>query len=131
MRIVAVTVLGAFLAGCSYNLELMARGNAKTGSGVATRPGNDVTIVADGVTYKGKFAYMSSGFMGTSTAFSGAATATATAYGSTGQSNGTIIARSEDGRGLRCQFQYSTWSAGGVGMCQDDAGTIYDLQISG
>lgn len=130
-RVIAGAILAAMLSGCSYNLSLMARNSGKTGSGTATRPGNDVTIVADGITYKGKFSYTTGGFVGTSTAFAGSATGTATAFGASGQSNGNILARSDDGKGIRCQFNYSGWSSGGLGVCQDDGGTVYDLQIGG
>lgn len=130
MRVIAIAVAGLMLAGCSYNLSLMSRGGGKTGSGTASRPGNDVTIMADGVTYKGRFTYMEGGFAGVSTGFAGGMAATGTMVGTTGQGNGNIMARSDDGKGMRCQFGYSGWSNSGMGVCQDDAGTIYDLQIS-
>jgi hypothetical protein len=129
IAIAALAAACCVLCGCSYNLTLMARGSSEVGSGTATRPGNDVTIEANGITYKGKFTYLEGGFVGFGSSFSGARTATSTMVGSSGQGNGNIIARSADGKGMRCEFAFSGWSQSGMGVCEDDAHTVYDLQI--
>lgn len=126
-KIAAAMVAACMLTGCSYNLSLMARNSTETGIGTATRPGNDVTIEAGGVKYVGKFTYQEGGFVGVGSNFTGG---TAAMYGASGQAAGNILARSSDGKGMRCQFSFSGWSQSGMGACQDDSGLIYDLQIT-
>jgi hypothetical protein len=35
-----------------------------------------------------------------------------------------------DGSTLRCTFTFSEWNLKGVGVCQDNRGETYDLQIT-
>lgn len=116
------------LAGCSHRLELHQRGGPATGQGIAHQNDQSVEIQLAGKTYKGTYAYASGGSNGS---FFGNVRGKPF-YGFSsggGMGSGNVIAKSEDGSGLRCQFQYSTTNNQGVGECQDDAGATYDLQI--
>ena len=42
---------------------------------------------------------------------------------------GTILASAGDGSTLHCQFEYNQFGATGIGVCQDNKGVFYDLQI--
>jgi hypothetical protein len=44
--------------------------------------------------------------------------------------NGSVLASAPDGSALRCVFQYSEWGSTGVGVCEDNRGEMYDLQIN-
>ncbi|HLZ65508.1 MAG TPA: hypothetical protein VKQ29_04720 [Aliidongia sp.] len=50
--------------------------------------------------------------------------------GSNSSGNGSMLLSAPDGSTLRCSFDYDTLSATGLGVCQDSAGEMYDLQIS-
>lgn len=116
------------IAGCSYQLQLQQRGGPAIGTGVATDSDNAVTINIGSRKFVGQYAYASDASFGT---FVGTAKGkTATGFVSTSSGGGgNIIARSPDGIGLRCQFQYSEMSNQGFGECSDDTGATYDLQI--
>lgn len=127
LKMIAIVALAA-LAGCSYRLDLQQRGGPATGQGVAHQNDQSVTINLAGKTYKGTYAYASGSSTGS---FVGGARGK-TFYGVTsasGTGGGNILAKADDGSGLRCQFQYSTTNSQGIGECQDDAGATYDLQI--
>jgi hypothetical protein len=42
---------------------------------------------------------------------------------------GTVLAWDGNGSTLRCEFQDNQFGATGIGVCQDNKGGIYDLQI--
>jgi len=116
------------LSACSYKLTLQQRGGSATGSGVATDNDHGVKITIGARVFTGQYVYASDASFGS---FVGTAKGrTATGFVSTSSGGGgNIIARSQDGVGLRCQFQYSEMSNQGFGECTDDTGATYDLQI--
>jgi hypothetical protein len=139
-RALATCSLLLLLGGCvtSHSFYLMGRTSGMTGSGVVPangRGGGDIAISLGGKVYKGRWVYMEAGGsvgFSTTTAFSGAQSATAIgtfAALPTG-GNGSISAAAPDGTVLRCAFDFSEWNLKGVGVCQDNHGEIYDLQIS-
>lgn len=125
------------LAGCSHNFTMIPRDGGAIGTGVANEAGKKVTISLNDKTYTGQYVYGGgsvafTNVFGSSTAYSGAGTATAygSGFGTTyipGSGNGRILATTEDGNAIRCEFQYSSGS--GLGVCEDNAGKVYDLQI--
>ena len=119
---------GLLLTGCSYQLHLQQRGSPTIGTGVARDNDQSVSITIGARVFKGQYSYASDASFGS---FVGVGKGrTATGFVSTGSGGGgNIIARSMDGVGLRCQFQYSEMSSQGFGECADDAGATYDLQI--
>jgi hypothetical protein len=134
---VMVVVISLLIGGCSHRLSLIPRHGGLNGEGIAEEAGKKVTITLNGKTYTGQYVYGDGGVaftntFGNATAYSGVGTATA--YGSSfsttyvpGSGNGRILATSTDGDAIRCEFQYS--SGGGLGVCEDNAGELYDLQI--
>ncbi len=137
--LVALLTGVTFLAGCAHNLNLTLhpQDGGGMGQGVAQDAGKTVTITLHGRIYSGtyvydggKVAYINT--YGSSTTYSG--TESATAFGSgfgsayvPGSGNGRIFAISPDGDAIRCEFQYSGGS--GLGICRDNAGKEYDLQL--
>ena len=140
MRALATFLLPLFLGGCvtSHTFYLMGRTSGVTGSGVVPangRGGGDIAINLAGKVYKGRWILMETGGsagLSTATAFSGtqSATATGTFLGLPTGGNGTVSAVAPDGSVLRCVFDFSEWNLKGVGVCQDNHGELYDLQIS-
>jgi hypothetical protein len=136
-----VVLLSIALGGCitlSHDFYLMGR---QTGAiGTATVPANGhrggpIEITLAGKVYRGRWALMETGGsvgVGTSTAYSGSETATATGVfaGLPTGGNGTVLAAASDGSALRCTFNFSEWNLKGIGVCKDNRGETYDLQIS-
>jgi hypothetical protein len=116
----------------------MGRTNGVIGTGVVPANGHnggDITITLGGKDYKGRWVYVETGGsvgLTTATAFSGtqSATATGTVVGLPTGGNGSVSAAASDGSVLRCVFNFSEWNLKGVGVCQDNKGETYDLQIS-
>ena len=135
--LIAILVCVAFLGGCAHNLTLHPRDGGSIGQGVAQEAGKTVTITLNGRTYSGTYVYDGGRIAtfqsyGSATVYSGARAATAfgSGFGSAyvpGSGNGRILATSNDGDAIRCEFQYSSGS--GLGVCRDNAGKEYDLQI--
>jgi hypothetical protein len=142
MRVTAPALLLALtLSGCitlSHDFYLMGRTSGVTGS--ATVPANGqhggpITITLGKRVFQGRWVYAESGGaagIATATGYSGAhtATATGTAVGLPTGGNGTVLAAAADGTTLRCTFYFSEWNLKGTGVCQDNKGETYDLQIS-
>lgn len=137
----ALTVAACLaLSGCvtSHDFYLMDRQTGATGS--ATVPadghrGGPITVALGGKEFRGRWAYMETGGtagFGMASTSSGMRTATATGtfIGLPTGGNGTVMAAATDGSALRCVFDFSEWNLKGVGVCQDNRGAIYDLQIS-
>lgn len=132
-----VTVLLS-LTGCGHNFYLVGRSSGASGRAHIVTAGNhsgDIAIDLSGKTYTGRWVYAPGGGsvgFGSATAFSGTQTATATGtmIGLPAGGNGSILASTPDGSTLRCVFQYSEWGSTGVGLCQDNRGETYDLQIN-
>ncbi len=133
----SVLALAASLGGCAHNATFTSRLSGAVGTAKLTTFGDSsgkIAISLKGETYTGKWVYMQQGgsvIFGSSTAYSGSQTAfaTGTGYAMPTQGNGSVVAIAPSGASLRCQFNYSEWSATGVGMCQDSKGDIYDMQI--
>lgn len=125
-----VLILAACLAlsACSYKLSLQQRGGAAVGSGVATDSDNGVKITIGQRVFTGQYAYASDASFGSFVGVGRGRTSTGFVSTASG-GGGNIVARSADGVGLRCQFQYSEMSNQGFGECSDDTGATYDLQI--
>lgn len=117
------------LASCTYNLSLMQRGTGTVANGTAERLSHIVTINLKGTVYKGQFALVHGGGYGSFNSYGGGvAPVSGNMMMISAMVTGSIIAKSQDGKGLRCHFTASGNS--GMGECQDDAKNIYDLQIS-
>lgn len=126
LRVLVGGILVAALTGCAYQLNLQQRGGGAFGAGTASN--GNVEIQVGQRTFRGQYVYASAS---STTSFFGTANRRAfNTFGTTTSGgNGNIIARSQDGVGLRCQFNYSETSSQGLGECVDDAGATYDLQI--
>jgi hypothetical protein len=119
--------IGFALTGCSYQLQLQQRGGPALGTGTAHDNDSSVTISIGSRVFTGQYAYASDSSFGS---FVGVGKgATSGFVSTTSGGGGNIMARSSDGVGLRCRFQYSEMSNQGFGECQDDMGATYDLQI--
>jgi hypothetical protein len=136
MRRIALLLGALGLAACSHNLTLVNRQTGEVGK--ASVPGGarsgDIEISIGGKTYAGTWVYVSSGGaigFSSATAVSGFATASGsgTIMAMSTAGGGTILASAADGSTLRCQFQYNQMGNTGIGVCQDNAGAAYDLQI--
>ena len=142
MRTIGVVFVAAMmLGGCvtfSHDFYLMGRQSGVTGS--ATVPANGqhggpIAITLGGKIFEGRWVYAESGGsagIATATSVSGTQTATATGtfIGLPTGGNGTVMAAASDGTTLRCTFYFSEWNLKGTGVCQDNKGETYDLQIS-
>lgn len=136
-QILALVILSAFLAGCvsSHSFYLMGRTTGVSGSGKVPangHAGGDITITLAGKDFKGRWIYMQTGGSA-EIAFASSSsgkTATGTAIGFPTGGNGSVSAAASDGSVLHCAFNFSEWNLKGVGICQDNNGETYDLQIS-
>lgn len=136
MRRLAPLALLALTA-CTHNLSLHSREGWPNGDGTANEIGKKVTISLGGKAFFGQYVYDGGrvGFVTTSstaTAFGPGGSATAFGSGNAttylpGSGQGRIFATAFDGDALRCEFQFSGGS--GLGVCQDNRGKFYDLQI--
>lgn len=107
-------ILVLCLTGCSHglafvhSLTLVGR-NGTRGSGTATMGvgTGTVEVAIAGETYRGQWTAVSAG----------------------ANSVGTVLAQSDQGGRLRCEFTYGGWTDAGFGTCRDAAGLDYDMQI--
>ena len=138
MRTALITALALALTGCAttYELQLMPRDSGRMYQGSAEDNGNGegrISIAIDDKAYNGTWvatapertsAYVSGGF----------------GWGRRGGGIGSIITMdnpqggeakalltSSDGAGLRCDFRSGQGRGGGV--CRDDRGREYDVQL--
>ncbi|WP_440110271.1 hypothetical protein [Acidovorax sp. BL-A-41-H1] len=128
VKTIACLFACALLSACSYKLTLQQRGGPGVGSGVATENDKGVQITIGTRVFTGQYAYASDASFGSFVGVGKGRTSTGFVSTSSG-GGGNIIARSADGIGLRCQFQFSEMSGQGFGECADDTGATYDLQI--
>jgi hypothetical protein len=139
-KFLALTAFTLLLGACttSHSFYLMGRTTGISGSGVVPangQHGGEITITLGGKKFQGRWVYMESGGsigIGTSTVSAGSASAAATGtfVGLPTGGNGSVMASTSDGSVLRCVFNFSEWDLRGVGVCQDNKGETYDLQIS-
>jgi hypothetical protein len=117
---------------------MMGRQTGVTGLGVVPADGNHggpITILLGRKEYKARWVYMQTGGslgLVTEVAVSGGGivAASGTFIGRPTGGNGSVIASAPDGSALRCVFNFSEWDLRGVGVCKDNRGETYDLQIS-
>jgi len=141
MRPFAIALAALALSGCAttYHLAVMPRDSGKMYEGIATDTGNGegpISITIEDRTYNGtwvqsvperSYGYVSGGWGGWGR------------HGGWGAGGGFIsmdnpngglakaLLTAPDGGGLRCDLQ-SGWGRGG-GVCTDDRGKLYDVQI--
>lgn len=136
-----VILLSVALAGCvtlSHDFYLIGRQSGTTGQGTVPangQHGGPITITLGGKAFRGRWVYVETGGsvgLGAATSSSGtrATTTTGTFVGLPTGGNGTVMAAASDGMTLRCTFYFSEWNLKGTGVCQDNKGETYDLQIS-
>lgn len=134
-----VLIAALALSGCatSYQLQLMPRDSGKMYTGTAEDAGNGegrISIVIDDKTYNGTWvattpdrtaAYVSGGFGWGRRGGVGLGTIITMDNPQGGE--GKALLSSSDGAGLRCDFRSGQGRGGGV--CRDDKGREYDVQI--
>jgi hypothetical protein len=135
---ILIAMLALTLSGCGHNLYLVGRTSGATGTTRIVTAGNHggaISVDLAGKNYTGRWVYAPGGGsvgFATATAFSAghSATATGTMIGLPTGGGGSILASASDGSALRCSFNYSEWGATGMGVCEDNKGESYDLQIN-
>jgi len=138
---VTLTVLSAGVAGCShtFNVTIASRTSAERATALVTatagHPGGEMSVTLDGERYSGTWVYVAQGGgfgIAYGSAYSGAiiASGTATSVSLPVQGNGSALLTADDGSTLRCVFNYSAMSRSGLGICKDNKGRVYDLQIA-
>ncbi len=137
MKILQLLVSVVLLSGCAADLKLVDRTN---GTEYAGQTGNtmsgegSVHSLVEGSNYNGSFIYMANGggysltsataTSGTTTAYGQAMTTTVSARG-----QGMINMRSQEGKFIRCVFNFNSMSNKGIGECVRNDGRQYDLWI--
>ena len=136
-----IWVAALLLSGCAstYDLTVMPRDSGKLYSGVAEDTGRGegrISITIDGKTYTGTWvetqpgtatAYVSGGIgWGFRRGMGGLGTVVTMDNPQGGESKALLTA--PDGSGLRCDFK-SAQGRGGGGVCRDDKGREYDVQV--
>jgi hypothetical protein len=141
MRTLILAVAALALSGCAttYHLALMPRDSGKIYEGVAEDNGygeGRMSVTIEDKTYSGtwvqavperSYGYVSGGFGGFGRrgfgGFGGGFISMDNPYG--GEAKALLT--SQDGSGLRCDFRSGQGRGGGV--CRDDRGRAYDVQI--
>jgi hypothetical protein len=116
---------------------LNARDGGPSGEGEARERGREVTIIMAGQIYRGQYLIdtgktVTSTNVGSANAYAGSTSASVTGRSTTntyipGSGNGQLLATSQSGDALRCEFQYVR--GGGFGVCRNNAGKEFDLLI--
>ena len=128
------------LGGCAttYQLAVMPRDSGKLYEGAATDTGygeGPISITIEGRTYTGTwvqtvpdrtYGYVSGGWAGGHRGGWGGAGGFISMDNPNGGLSKALLS-SPDGAGLRCDLQ-SGWGRGG-GICTDDRGKMYDVQV--
>ena len=141
VRWLAAGVLAATAAGCAstYELTLMPRDSGKLYHGTAEDSGGSegaITITIEGRTYTGTWVevvpdrttgFVSGGY-GYGSRRYGWGMGGTVSMDTPGGGEAKALLRSADGAGLRCDFRGGGGRAGG-GLCRDDKGLDYDVQI--
>lgn len=139
MRPFAIAAAALALSGCAttYHLALMPRDSGRIYEGVATDTGygeGPISITIEGRTYNGTWVqavpdrttgYVSGGF-----GFGRRGWGMGGGFISMDNPNGGLakaLLTAQDGGGLRCDLQGGAGRGGGV--CTDDRGKMYDVQI--
>ena len=138
MKRAVFLALSLVLSGCAYQLTLMPRDGGSMYQGTATGDGvsgrGEMSVTIQGDTYQGTWTavrdYSSMTLMNAYGQNNRGVRAQAIGYGTTTSagSSGLALLRSLNNKGLRCEFQYGGYGTG-LGVCQDDAGRLFDMQI--
>jgi hypothetical protein len=137
----ATLAVALMLGGCArhYDVYMMGRssaGQARTTITVNTgHPNGDFTILLHGKQYVGRWIYVAGGGsvtvgMATGVSAGQVAMANGMAISAPTQGDGSVLASAPDGSTLHCRYSFHSWTRSGVGICQDNDGGIFDLQIS-
>ena len=131
-----IMVAAVALAGCAHNLTFVNRETGERGTATVKggSRGGDIQITLGDKIYNGTWIFESNGGsigFANGTAFSGTAVASASGmmFSESTAGGGTILASTDDGSTLRCQFSYNQMGNTGLGVCQDNHNGVYDLQI--
>jgi hypothetical protein len=140
MNRLSILAIALLLGGCatSYQLQLMPRDSGKVYGGVADDNGfgeGRISITIESTTYNGTWVqsvpeqttgFVSGGFgFGRWGRFGGFGSTITIENPTGGQAKALLSAA--DGSGLRCDFRSGAGYGGGV--CRDDRGREYDVQI--
>jgi len=136
MRRALVIACAVAMSGCALDVALMERGGPGTGQGhvpYTMAKSGEITIHLGDDEYAGRWVLSQGGSyslasMGGAVP-AGGVSAVGTGVNFDAAGNGNILARTATGKGLRCVFNYSGFSRTGMGVCQDDGGRLYDMQI--
>ena len=135
MRLAALSLV-ALLTGCSHAIYIQPRDGGDSGNGTASGSGQSgkISIIVGSRIYSGRWvtAHTGSSFglmqaYGTNSK-GGSAVATGFSQNYSSGSSGNALMRSEDGSTLRCEFVYG--GSAGYGVCQNNEGKLYDMQIN-
>lgn len=138
-KILPLTVAVALVSGCSatFDMSVMPRDSGKLYSGWLYGKGDGTgkaEIAIEGKVFSGPAVRSSSGDTGTFALINsygpgGPRSSTAVAVSDTGAGvTVKAILRSEDGHGLRCDFQ--SLPTGGSGVCMDDNKQVFDVILT-
>ena len=137
----ATLIAALALAGCAstYDLKVMPRDSGTIYSGTAQDTGSGegpMSITIDGKTYNGTWtetqpstttAYVMGGFGWGRRGFGGLGSFITVDNPQGGEAKALLTA--SDGAGLRCDFKSGGERRVGGGVCKDDRGREYDVQI--
>ena len=140
MKTTWIAVAALALSGCAttYHLSVMPRDSGKMDEGVATDTGNGegpISITIEGKTFNGTwvqtvpdrtYGYVTGGLGFGRRGWGGLGGGFITMDNPNGGAAKALL-NSPDGSGLRCDLQSGTGRGGGV--CTDDRGRMYDVQI--
>jgi len=140
MRGGALAVVSAILiSGCvsTHGFFLMGRTSGQTGSGTVPangQRGGPITISMGNKEFSGQWILVESGGSAGIATVAGSsgterAASTGVVVGLPTGGNGSVLAAAADGTTLRCTFYFSEWNLKGTGVCQDNKGETYDLQV--
>ena len=137
----AAIIAALALAGCAstYELQVMPRDSGKRYTGTASDAGNGegpISITIEGRTYNGTWTetqpssttgYVMGGIGWGRRGFGGLGSFITMDNPAGGEAKALLSAA--DGSGLRCDFKSSSERRVGGGVCKDDRGREYDVQI--
>ena len=141
MKTIAMAASVLLLAGCAstYELKVMPRDSGRIYTGTAQDTGRgegSIGITIDSKTYNGTWtetqpststAYVMGGFGWGRRGFGGLGTFVTMDNPQGGEAKALLTA--SDGSGLRCDFKSGQENRVGGGVCKDDRGREYDVQI--
>ncbi|MNV28170.1 hypothetical protein D3C71_1193520 [compost metagenome] len=135
MKKVALLVIVLGISGCStYDMALMDQKSGTTGRGFAKWNGADATVEVAGKTYTGNFRYSADRTISVPSISQADNLPPAMEEKKKNLrfigGNGTLFARAADNSGLRCVFALNPRNEVGSGVCMDDTGVVYDLQVN-